>query len=149
MKRMIATLLVLCTLLSLIGCAVNPAVLLEFRAGTLEKIEYDTMLCAQFKPDNIMKDHGFEFYIKFYFEDDKLFACDHVYKFKTEKEAKEWHEEYREALEATPGCYIDGTSVVKNEINPSLTGKSSEEIRTLLEYNFNYIGSELIGAGEN
>lgn len=146
MKKTVVACILLCVSFCFIACMANPSVLLTFSEGTLDKIEYDTMLKAQFKPDNIMKNHGFELYIKFYFTDDKLTACDHVYKFKTKEKAEKWYNKYEEALNATPGCYIDETSVIKNETSPSLEGKSMEEIKSLIEYNFNYMGSEVITA---
>ncbi len=149
MKKTVLTLMLLFICFLFLACTVDPRVLLTFSEGTLDKIEYDVLLEAQFKPDNAMKNHGFEFYIKFYFEDDKLISCDHVYKFETAKKAQKWHDKYSDALNATPGCYIDGTSVVKNESHPSLEGKSMAEIQELMEYNFNYIGSQVITADKN
>ncbi|MBQ2662199.1 MAG: hypothetical protein IJF80_06075 [Clostridia bacterium] len=122
----------------------DPKVILTFSEGTTQAIEHDVALLAHFQPDNIMRNHGFDFYIKYYFKNDRLIACDHIYKFETEEKALKWRKKYSEALDETAGCYVDGTSVIKNELYPSFSGKSLETVLKTIEYNFNYIDSELI-----
>lgn len=143
MKKSVFICMALSVLMLFTACTADPSVLLTFSEGTLNEIEYDSVLQAQFKPDNLMKNHGFELFIKYYFVDDKLTACDHIYKFETRKEAQEWYECYSEALNSTEGCYISNASVIKNETEPSLKGKSLEEVKTFIEYNFYYIDSEI------
>ncbi|MBQ9832766.1 MAG: hypothetical protein IJO48_03440 [Clostridia bacterium] len=146
MKKSVIFVMITVLSLSLCACLADPEVLLVFSEGTLEKIEYDVVLKAHFTPDNLLRNHGFEQYIKYYFKDDKLIACDHVYEFETEKEALDWREKYSYALDRTEGCYVDGKCVVKNELSPPLLGRSCEEITDIIEYSFHYIDSEIIPA---